>query len=72
MKEVKTLLADTSQVTIDLLRRLISSGVILVPEPRCERMMSELQQQLTDSERCEERAKGVLQVRYVMYRLASC
>jgi histone demethylase JARID1 len=63
LKEVKTSLVDGGQVTIEMLRRLISAGVTLAPGPRCERMMSELQQQLTESERCEERAKTALQAR---------
>ena len=63
LDEVRGTLSDTSCVTLEVMRKLIESGVGLVPHPACEKAMAELQELLTVSERWEEKARICLQAR---------
>ena len=63
LDEVRTSLADTSNVTLDMMRKLMDAGVSLAPHPACEKAMAELQELLTVSERWEEKARICLQAR---------
>ncbi len=60
---MKETLQDTTAVTLEVMRKLIESGVGLVPHPACEKAMAELQELLTISERWEEKARICLQAR---------
>lgn len=51
-------------VTLDVMRKLMDSGVGLAPHPAVEKAMAELQELLTVSERWEEKARICLQARY--------
>ena len=55
------------------MRKLIESGVGLVPHPACEKAMAELQELLTVSERWEEKARICLQARleHLLYLVLS-
>ena len=64
LDEVRNSLGEPSNVTLDLMRKLIESGVSLAPHPACEKAMAELQELLTVSERWEEKARVCLQARY--------
>lgn len=63
LDEVRATLAEPSKVTLDVMRKLIDSGVGLAPHPACEKAMAELQELLTVSERWEEKARICLQAR---------
>lgn len=63
MDEVRATLQTPNNVTLDTLRKLIDSGVSLVPHPAVEKAMAELQELLTVSERWEEKAKICLQAK---------
>jgi len=52
-----------SSVDVNLVRRLIQTGVGVVSHPSCERAMSELQQLLTASDTCEQKALKCLKAR---------
>ena len=74
LDEVRAALADPSQVTLELMRKLIESGVGLSPHPACEKAMAELQKLLDISERWEEKARICLQARCVrdVYTCCTC
>jgi histone demethylase JARID1 len=55
---------DPLNVTLDVMRKLMDSGVGLAPHPAVEKAMAELQELLTVSERWEEKARICLQARY--------
>ncbi|XP_071817474.1 lysine-specific demethylase 5A-like isoform X3 [Apostichopus japonicus] len=57
LDEVRNTLSNSASVTLDLLRKLIDSGVNLAPHPAIEKAMTELQELLSVSERWEEKAK---------------
>lgn len=63
LDEVRGTLSNASNVTLDLLRKLIDSGVNLAPHPAIEKAMTELQELLSVSERWEEKAKICLQAK---------
>ena len=63
LDEVRATLQIPTNVTLDTLRKLIDSGVSLVPHPAVEKAMAELQELLTVSERWEEKAKICLQAK---------
>ncbi|XP_038061639.1 lysine-specific demethylase 5A-like isoform X2 [Patiria miniata] len=63
LDEVRATLQIPNSVTLDTLRKLIDSGVSLVPHPAVEKAMAELQELLTVSERWEEKAKICLQTK---------
>ncbi len=63
LDEVRDTVLDSSGVTLEVMRRLIESGVGLVPHPACEKAMAELQELLNLSERWEEKARVCLQAR---------
>ncbi|XP_022082641.1 lysine-specific demethylase 5A-like [Acanthaster planci] len=63
LDEVRATLQIPNSVTLDTLRKLIDSGVSLVPHPAVEKAMAELQELLTVSERWEEKAKICLQAK---------
>jgi histone demethylase JARID1 len=54
---------DPLNVTLDVMRKLMDSGVGLAPHPAVEKAMAELQELLTVSERWEEKARICLQAR---------
>lgn len=54
---------EPNSVTLDMMRKLIESGVSLAPHPAVEKAMAELQELLTVSERWEEKARICLQAR---------
>ena len=66
LDEVRATLANPVTVTLDVMRKLIDSGVGLAPHPACEKAMAELQELLTVSERWEEKARICLQARWVL------
>ncbi|XP_073805140.1 lysine-specific demethylase 5A isoform X1 [Danio rerio] len=63
LDEVRVTLAEPQRVTLELMKRLIDSGVGLAPHPAVEKAMAELQELLTVSEHWEERARACLQAR---------
>eukprot|EP00106_Octopus_bimaculoides_P001838 XP_014769280.1 PREDICTED: lysine-specific demethylase 5A-like [Octopus bimaculoides] len=54
---------DSCDMTLEVMRKLIESGVGLAPHPAVERAIAELQELLTVSERWEEKARLCLQAR---------
>ncbi|XP_060928394.1 lysine-specific demethylase 5A [Limanda limanda] len=63
LDEVRVTLAEPHRVTLELMKRLIDSGVGLAPHHAVEKAMAELQEILTVSERWEDKARGCLQAR---------
>ena len=63
LDEVRLTLTEPSNVTLEVMRKLIESGVGLAPHPAVEKAMAELQELLTISERWEEKARICLQAR---------
>ena len=63
LDDVRGTLSVPNSVSLDTLRKLIDSGVSLVPHPAVEKAMAELQELLTVSERWEEKAKICLQAK---------
>ncbi|XP_030070137.1 lysine-specific demethylase 5A isoform X2 [Microcaecilia unicolor] len=63
LDEVRLTLSDPQRVTLDVMKKLIDSGVGLAPHHAVEKAMAELQELLTVSERWEEKAKVCLQAR---------
>uniref|UniRef100_A0A803TX67 Lysine-specific demethylase 5A n=1 Tax=Anolis carolinensis TaxID=28377 RepID=A0A803TX67_ANOCA len=63
LDEVRATLSDPQRVTLDVMKKLIDSGVGLAPHHAVEKAMAELQELLTVSERWEEKAKVCLQAR---------
>uniref|UniRef100_A0A672YYI1 [histone H3]-trimethyl-L-lysine(4) demethylase n=1 Tax=Sphaeramia orbicularis TaxID=375764 RepID=A0A672YYI1_9TELE len=63
LDEVRITLAEPHRVTLELMKRLIDSGVGLAPHHAVEKAMAELQEILTVSERWEEKARACLQAR---------
>lgn len=61
--QVRITLAEPHRVTLDLMKRLIDSGVGLAPHHAVEKAMVELQEILTVSERWEDKARACLQAR---------
>lgn len=59
-------LKDPQVVTLDVMRKLIESGVVLAPHPALENAMAHLQELLTVSERWEEKARICLQARCII------
>ena len=64
LDEVRETMRDPLNVTLDVMRKLMDSGVGLAPHPAVEKAMAELQELLTVSERWEEKARICLQARY--------
>ncbi|MEQ2169091.1 hypothetical protein GOODEAATRI_021254 [Goodea atripinnis] len=60
---VRGTLAEPHRVTLELMKRLIDSGVGLAPHHAVEKAMAELQEVLTVSERWEDKARSCLQAR---------
>ncbi|CAB1316997.1 unnamed protein product, partial [Coregonus sp. 'balchen'] len=63
LDEVRVTLAEPHRVTLELMKRLIDSGVGLAPHHAVEKAMAELQEILTVSERWEDKARACLQAR---------
>uniref|UniRef100_A0A8C8CHB1 Lysine-specific demethylase 5A n=1 Tax=Oncorhynchus tshawytscha TaxID=74940 RepID=A0A8C8CHB1_ONCTS len=63
LDEVRVTLAEPHRVTLELMKRLIDSGVGLAPHHAVEKAMAELQEILTVSERWEDKACACLQAR---------
>ncbi|XP_047245856.1 lysine-specific demethylase 5A isoform X1 [Girardinichthys multiradiatus] len=63
LDEVRGTLAEPHRVTLELMKRLIDSGVGLAPHHAVEKAMAELQEVLTVSERWEDKARSCLQAR---------
>ncbi|XP_074553882.1 lysine-specific demethylase 5A isoform X2 [Halichoeres trimaculatus] len=63
LDEVHVTLAEPHRVTLELMKRLIDSGVGLAPHHAVEKAMAELQEILTVSERWEDKARASLQAR---------
>uniref|UniRef100_A0A6Q2Y4P2 [histone H3]-trimethyl-L-lysine(4) demethylase n=1 Tax=Esox lucius TaxID=8010 RepID=A0A6Q2Y4P2_ESOLU len=63
LDEVRVALAEPHRVTLELMKRLIDSGVGLAPHHAVEKAMAELQEILTVSERWEDKARACLQAR---------
>uniref|UniRef100_A0A8C7IL34 [histone H3]-trimethyl-L-lysine(4) demethylase n=1 Tax=Oncorhynchus kisutch TaxID=8019 RepID=A0A8C7IL34_ONCKI len=63
LDEVRVMLAEPHRVTLELMKRLIDSGVGLAPHHAVEKAMTELQEILTVSERWEDKARACLQAR---------
>ncbi|XP_053321235.1 lysine-specific demethylase 5A isoform X2 [Spea bombifrons] len=63
LDEVRQTLAEPHKVTLEVMKKLIDSGVGLAPHHAVEKAMAELQELLTVSERWEEKAKICLQAR---------
>lgn len=61
--QVRITLAEPHRVTLELMKRLIDSGVGLAPHHAVEKAMAELQEILTVSERWEDKARACLQAR---------
>lgn len=57
-------MAEPHRFTLELMKRLIDSGVGLAPHHAVEKAMAELQEILTVSERWEDKARACLQARY--------
>uniref|UniRef100_A0A667ZN87 [histone H3]-trimethyl-L-lysine(4) demethylase n=1 Tax=Myripristis murdjan TaxID=586833 RepID=A0A667ZN87_9TELE len=60
LDEVRVTLAEPHRVTLELMKRLIDSGVGLAPHHAVEKAMAELQEILTVSERWEDKARACL------------
>uniref|UniRef100_A0A665WT49 [histone H3]-trimethyl-L-lysine(4) demethylase n=1 Tax=Echeneis naucrates TaxID=173247 RepID=A0A665WT49_ECHNA len=60
LDEVRITLAEPHRVTLELMKRLIDSGVGLAPHHAVEKAMAELQEILTVSERWEDKARACL------------
>uniref|UniRef100_A0A8B9LNT1 [histone H3]-trimethyl-L-lysine(4) demethylase n=1 Tax=Astyanax mexicanus TaxID=7994 RepID=A0A8B9LNT1_ASTMX len=72
LDEVRLTLQEPQRVTLELMKRLIDSGVGLAPHHAVEKAMAELQEILTVSERWEDKARACLQARemfniYILY-----
>ena len=65
LDEMYSALKEPQVVTLDLMRKLIESGVTLAPHPALESAMAHLQDLLTVAERWEEKARICLQARWV-------
>uniref|UniRef100_H2RXZ0 [histone H3]-trimethyl-L-lysine(4) demethylase n=1 Tax=Takifugu rubripes TaxID=31033 RepID=H2RXZ0_TAKRU len=63
LDEVRVTLAEPHRFTLELMKRLIDSGVGLAPHHAVEKAMAELQEILTVSERWEDKARACLQAR---------
>uniref|UniRef100_A0AAY4BQ94 [histone H3]-trimethyl-L-lysine(4) demethylase n=1 Tax=Denticeps clupeoides TaxID=299321 RepID=A0AAY4BQ94_9TELE len=63
LDEVRLTLGEPQHVTLELMKRLIDSGVGLAPHHALEKAMTELQEILTVSERWEDKARACLQAR---------
>ncbi|XP_076448659.1 lysine-specific demethylase 5A-like [Babylonia areolata] len=63
LDEMYSTLKEPSSVTLDVMRRLIESGVTLAPHPALESAMAHLQELLTVAERWEEKARVCLQAK---------
>uniref|UniRef100_A0A3B3DK02 [histone H3]-trimethyl-L-lysine(4) demethylase n=1 Tax=Oryzias melastigma TaxID=30732 RepID=A0A3B3DK02_ORYME len=63
LDQVHVTLAEPQRVTLELMKRLIDSGVGLAPHHAVEKAMAELQEVLTVSERWEDKARACLQAR---------
>uniref|UniRef100_A0A4W4H1X8 [histone H3]-trimethyl-L-lysine(4) demethylase n=1 Tax=Electrophorus electricus TaxID=8005 RepID=A0A4W4H1X8_ELEEL len=63
LDEVRLALQEPQRVTLELMKRLIDSGVGLAPHHAVEKAMGELQEILTVSERWEDKARACLQAR---------
>ncbi|BFZ10485.1 hypothetical protein BsWGS_13524 [Bradybaena similaris] len=63
LDNIRMSMKDPNSVTLDMMRKLIESGVSLAPHPAVEKAMAELQELLTVSERWEEKARICLQAR---------
>uniref|UniRef100_A0A8C4FAD5 [histone H3]-trimethyl-L-lysine(4) demethylase n=1 Tax=Dicentrarchus labrax TaxID=13489 RepID=A0A8C4FAD5_DICLA len=63
LDEVRVTLSEPHRVTLELMKRLIDSGVGLAPHHAVEKAMAELQEILTVSERWEDKARACLQAR---------
>uniref|UniRef100_A0A3Q3W480 [histone H3]-trimethyl-L-lysine(4) demethylase n=1 Tax=Mola mola TaxID=94237 RepID=A0A3Q3W480_MOLML len=63
LDEVRVTLAEPQRFTLELMKRLIDSGVGLAPHHAVEKAMAELQEILTVSERWEDKARACLQAR---------
>ena len=66
LDDIRGSLSVPSQVTLDVMRKLMECGVGLAPHPACEKAMAELQELLTQTERWEEKARICLQARWVV------
>ena len=64
-EHVRQLTNNRELITLESLRKLLTSAVSLPPHPLVEKSMAELQNLLTDMERFEEKAKLCLQAKYV-------
>ena len=65
LDNVNNTLTDPTKVTLDIMRKLIETGVTLAPHNACENAMAKLQDLLTNSERMEEKARLWLNARYI-------
>lgn len=63
LDEVRLTLMEPQRLTLELMKRLIDSGVGLAPHHAVEKAMAELQELLTVSEHWEEKARACLQAR---------
>ncbi|XP_073726145.1 lysine-specific demethylase 5A isoform X1 [Misgurnus anguillicaudatus] len=63
LDEVRLTLVEPHRVTLELMKKLIDSGVGLAPHHAVEKAMAELQELLTVSEHWEEKARTCLQAR---------
>ncbi|XP_053506859.1 lysine-specific demethylase 5A isoform X6 [Ictalurus furcatus] len=63
LDEVRLTLHEPQRVTLELMKRLIDSGVGLAPHHAVEKAMAELQEILTVSERWEDKARACLHAR---------
>uniref|UniRef100_A0A3Q2Z498 [histone H3]-trimethyl-L-lysine(4) demethylase n=1 Tax=Hippocampus comes TaxID=109280 RepID=A0A3Q2Z498_HIPCM len=63
LDEVRITLTEPHRVTLELMKRLIDSGVGLAPHHAVEKAMAELQEILTVSEKWEDKARACLQAR---------
>ncbi|KAL8614742.1 hypothetical protein ACOMHN_055300 [Nucella lapillus] len=61
LDEMFSTLKDPSLVTLDVMRRLIESGVLLAPHPALESAIAHLQELFNMAESWEEKARGCLQ-----------
>jgi len=72
LEEVKNSLqpGSLSSIDVNVVRRLIQMGVAIGTHPSCERAMSELQQLLTASDTCEQKALKCLKARSeIVYKI---
>lgn len=63
LDEVRLTLHEPQRLTLELMKRLIDSGVGLAPHHAVEKAMAELQEILTVSERWEDKARACLHAR---------